>query len=71
MRLANSREGIALCPETAVCLGALDVLLRRGTIKSDDRILIFNTGAAQKYPEAICEQLARIDISKPIDWSAI
>jgi threonine synthase len=71
MRLANSREGIALCPETAVCLGALEVLLRRGTIKSDDRILIFNTGAAQKYPEAICEQLARIDISKPIDWSAI
>jgi threonine synthase len=71
MRLANSREGIALCPETAVCLGALEVLLRRGTIKSDDRVLIFNTGAAQKYPEAICEQLARIDITKPIDWSAI
>jgi threonine synthase len=71
MQLACASEGIALCPETAVCLGALEVLLQRGTIKAEERILIFNTGAAQKYPEAIREQLARIDISKPIDWAAI
>jgi threonine synthase len=71
MQLASSREGIALCPETAVCFGALEVLLKRRTIKKDDRILIFNTGAAQKYPEAINEQLPLIDISKPIDWERI
>jgi threonine synthase len=71
MRLASTKEGIALCPETAVCLGALEVLLRRGTIKPDDRVLIFNTGAAQKYPEAVNEQLPRVDIGKPIDWSTI
>lgn len=71
MRLAASKEGIALCPETAVCLGALEVLLKRGTIKPTDRILIFNTGASQKYPEAVNEQLERIDISKPIDWEKI
>ena len=71
MQLASAREGIALCPETAVCLGALEVLLKRGVIKPDDRILIFNTGAAQKYPEAINEQLPRIDITKAIDWAAI
>jgi threonine synthase len=71
MRLASSSEGIALCPETAVCLGALDALLKRGTINPDDRILIFNTGAAQKYPEAIHEALPRIDISQPIDWAAL
>ena len=71
MQLASAKEGIALCPEAAVCLGALEVLLKRGAIKSDDRILIFNTGAAQKYPEAINEQLLRIDITKPIDWAAI
>src|SRR6185503_9627741 len=71
MQLANSREGIALCPETAVCLGALEVLLKRGTIKPDDRILIFSTGAAQKYPEAIREQLPRLDVTKPIDWNSI
>src|SRR5207247_3129048 len=53
MRLACAQEGIALCPETAVCLGALEVLLQRQVIKKDERILIFNTGDAQKYPEAI------------------
>jgi threonine synthase len=71
MQLASAREGIALCPETAVCLGALEVLLKNGTIKPDARILIFNTGAAQKYPEAIGENLTRLDITKPIDWSLI
>ena len=69
MQLAACREGIALCPETAVCLGALDVLLRRGVIRATDRILIFNTGASQKYPEAVMrEKLPLIDITKPIDW---
>src|SRR6185369_16772470 len=71
MQHASSKEGVALCPETAVCYGALEVLLKRGTIKKDDSVLIFNTGAAQKYPEAVHEKLPRIDISKPIDWAAI
>jgi threonine synthase len=71
MQLASASEGIALCPETAVCLGALEVLLRDGKIKADERIVVFNTGAAQKYPEAVQEKLPRIDITKPIDWDAI
>jgi threonine synthase len=71
MHLASASEGIAVCPETAVCLGALEVLLQNGTIKPQDRVLIFNTGAAQKYPEAVAERLERIDISKPIDWNKI
>lgn len=71
MRLAASKEGIALCPETAVCLGALEVLLQRGVLKPDDQIVIFNTGASQKYPEAIEEKLSRIDLRQPLDWAAI
>ncbi len=71
MRLGASKEGIAFCPETAVCLGALDILVRRGVVGSKDRVLIFNTGGAQKYPEAVQEDLARIDISKPLDWATI
>jgi threonine synthase len=71
MRLASSQEGIALCPETAVCLGALELLLIRRTIKKEDRILIFNTGAAQKYPEAIHEHLPLIDLNKPMDWGSV
>ncbi len=71
MRLAASKEGIALCPETAVCLGALEVLLARGEIKRDETIVIFNTGASQKYPEAVEEKLYEIDIRQPLDWSKI
>jgi threonine synthase len=71
MKLAASSEGLSLCPETAVCLGALEVLLKRGDIKPTERILIFNTGAAQKYPEAVQEKLSRIDVTKPIDWGLI
>ena len=71
MRLVTSLEGIALCPEAAVCCGALEVLLHRGEIKKDDRILLFNTAAAQKYPEAILEKLPRLDCTRPIDWNVI
>jgi len=71
MQLAAAKEGMSLCPETAVCLGALQVLLQQGKIKRDERILIFNTAAAGKYPETIAEKLARIDIRQPLEWSAI
>jgi threonine synthase len=71
MKLASSTEGIALCPETAVCFGALEQLLRDGRIRPEERVVIFNTGAAQKYPEAVRESLPRINLDKPIDWDSI
>src|SRR3984957_15734773 len=71
MRKAISLEGLSLCPETAVCLGALDLLLGRGDIRPDERIVVFNTGAAQKYPEAVHEQIPLLDIQRPIDWDQI
>lgn len=71
MQHGMSTEGIAFCPETAVCFGALEVLLRKGTLKPTDRILIFNTGAAQKYPHATLEKLAHVDIRKPVQWDKI
>ncbi len=71
MKLAGSQEGIALCPETAVCLASLDILLQRGAVKPEERVVVFNTGAAQKYPEAVHEELPRLDISQPIDWASL
>ena len=71
MQLAASQEGLALCPETAVCLGALRILLDRGAVKPTERVLIFNTGAAQKYPEAVQEKLPRLDITKPMNWDSL
>jgi len=71
MKKSISLEGLAICPETAVCLGALEMLLARGEIKPHERIVVFNTGAAQKYPEAVQEKLPLVDISRPVDWDQI
>ena len=70
MHLANSKEGIAVCPETAVCFGVLDQLMGQGKIKSKDRVLVFNTGAAQKYPESVNADLPRLDLNQPIEWKS-
>jgi threonine synthase len=68
MRLAVSTEGIAICPETAACVGAAENLAARGWIRPDERVVIFNTGAAQKYVEAIADEPPQIDLAQPIDW---
>ncbi len=46
-------EGIAICPETACCFAALEKLIQQGRIEPSDKVVVFNTGAAQKYVEAI------------------
>jgi threonine synthase len=71
MQLAVSSEGIAVCPEAAACVGALEKLLATNWIRPDERVVLFNTGAAQKYPEAIAAELPRIDIAQPIDWQRV
>jgi len=71
MKKAVSLEGLSICPETAVCLGALEMLLASGQIRAHERIVVFNTGAAQKYPEAVSEVIPLIDIRKPVEWERI
>jgi len=71
MRLACETEGVALCPEAAACVGVAEQAVREGRIDPDDRVVIFNTGAAQKYLEAIETDLPVLDITKPIDWDVV
>jgi threonine synthase len=71
LRHAVSREGLSFCPETAVCLSALPRLLEQGVVRKSDRIVIFNTGAGQKYPEAVRENLPRLDLAQPISWDRL
>src|SRR4029077_18374965 len=61
MQRVASREGIAICPETALCFDCLAKLVATGRVQSTEKIVIFNTGAAQKYPEVIHLDLPRID----------
>jgi threonine synthase len=51
-REIGAAEGIFCAPEGAACLPALRQLLAAGKVKSDDRVVIFNTGTGVKYLEA-------------------
>jgi threonine synthase len=51
MGVLAREEGISAAPEGAATLSALRVLLERGLLRRDERIVLFNTGAAWKYGE--------------------
>jgi threonine synthase len=71
MRRAASLEGISLCPESAVCLDVLERLVREGVIRREEKVVVYNTGAAQKYPEVVPLNLPRIDKDKPVDYARL
>lgn len=70
LQLACRSEGVSLCPESAACVGALEMLREQNWIQAHERVVIFNTGAAQKYVEAIASDLPRLD-KDHLDWAAI
>jgi threonine synthase len=71
MRRGMSLEGISFCPETAVCLDCLESLIAAGQIRADEEVVVFNTGAAQKYPETVPLKLPHIDKDRPVDYEAL
>jgi threonine synthase len=71
MRLAARLEGISLCPEAAACVGALEILGSRGMTRPNERVVLFNTGAAQKYVEVLAAELPRIADPSRVDWDQL
>jgi len=53
MRELGSREGISAAPEGGASLSALKVLLARGDVRSNDTVVLFNTGGALKYLDVL------------------
>jgi threonine synthase len=49
----GSREGISAAPEGGATLAGLEALLRDGTIKASDSVVLFNTGGALKYLDVL------------------
>ncbi|MEZ6139810.1 MAG: threonine synthase [Zavarzinella sp.] len=68
MRTAGSLEGISLCPETAICLDVLQQLKEEGWVAPHEKVVVFNTGAAQKYLEAYPANLPYLDKNGPFPW---
>ncbi|MEM8717063.1 MAG: threonine synthase [Cyanobacteria bacterium P01_G01_bin.4] len=46
-------EGAFVCPEGAACMAATQQLLASGWLKSDERVVVLNTGCGIKYPETV------------------
>ncbi len=68
---AISLEGISVCPEAAACVLAAKKLVVDGRLKADERTVIFNTGAVQKYPECAAVDLPRVDVGTAVDYAAL
>lgn len=51
--LMASTEGAFVCPEGAACMAAAQKLLASGWLKSEERVVVLNTGCGIKYPETV------------------
>jgi len=48
----GAAEGIFCAPEGAACLPALKKMMSEGSVKADERVVLFNTGSGVKYMES-------------------
>lgn len=69
-RRASALEGIAFAPETGACLGVLEMMVAEKAIDPDERVVVFNTGAAQKYVE-VMGSVSLPRLPSPVDWDAL
>ncbi|MEM9413046.1 MAG: pyridoxal-phosphate dependent enzyme, partial [Planctomycetota bacterium] len=67
MKVASA-EGVMICPETATCVDALEQMVESNLVSSEDKIVIFNTSAGQKYFGGDRFDFPKLDITQPIDW---
>jgi threonine synthase len=51
MREMARTEGLDACPEGAATLAGLRKLLAEGSVRRDERVVLFNTGTGLKHPE--------------------
>ena len=66
---AAALEGISVCPEAGACLAVLEDMVADGSVDPDEQIVIFNTGAAQKYVETLPSDLPHVH--PPVDWAQL
>jgi threonine synthase len=71
MRRASALTGLGICPETGACFAALAELVHAGAIRRDERVVVFNTGAAQKYVECLPEAHLRLARGEEPDWDTL
>ncbi len=71
MERACALEGISLCPEAAACLAVVAQLRAEGKLAPDREVVVYNTGAVQKYVELMEKPLPTLPLEGSIDWEAV
>ncbi|MCS6975924.1 MAG: threonine synthase [Gemmatales bacterium] len=71
MREVAAAEGILICPETAICFDALVQLREAGHLTGHETVVVFNTGAAQKYVELLPEVSLPVLRPGAVDYEAL
>lgn len=71
LKKAVASEGISLCPESAACIVAAEMLKNANWIGAGEKVVIYNCGAAQKYPHVAAPQLPLLDPNSLVDWGSL
>lgn len=71
MQLTASKTGISAGPETAACIGAVEMLRSTSWIQPRERVVVFNCGAFQKNIELFEGNFPVIDPSAETDWNEL
>ncbi|MCH3965141.1 MAG: threonine synthase [Clostridium sp.] len=66
LNLLAKTEGLFICPEGASLIAAVEKLYGTGFLKSDEKVVILNTGSGLKYPNLVKEELPVIEIDTDI-----
>lgn len=70
MAQASAAEGIGIAPEAAACFAVLEDMLDEGLVDEEEEVVVFNTGAAQKYVELLPTALPRLARGEEPDWKS-
>ena len=71
MNMATAAEGISVCPESAACVGAAESLAASGWIAGDERVVVLNCAAIQKYSNLAAAPPALLKDASAPDWDWI
>lgn len=66
MQRVAALEGIAICPETALCFDCLAQLRAQGGVQPQEEVVVFNTAAAQKYADLFPLHLPVLEKDQPL-----
>jgi threonine synthase len=68
LRECAQHEGLLCCPEGAATIAAAIQLRECGWIAEDDEVVLLNTGAGNKYPDAVEVSLPIIERDADMVW---